>query len=83
MVTGRFMLEGGWFGAGAALAGLIGGGLIAAPLAGYVTKIVPARLLLGGAAILVIGLALWQGFQLWPRLLDYPITAQLLGFTAR
>jgi uncharacterized membrane protein YfcA len=83
MITGRFVLEGGWFGAGAALAGLIGGGLIAAPLAGYVTKIVPARLLLGGAAILVIGLALWQGFQLWPRLLDYPITAQLLGFTGR
>ncbi|GAM99648.1 membrane protein [alpha proteobacterium U9-1i] len=83
MITGRFVLEGGWAGAGAALGGLIIGGLLAAPMAGYVTKLVPARLLLGGAAVLVIGLALWQGSQLWPRLLDYPITAQLLGFTAR
>jgi len=42
-------------------------------LAGYVTKIAPARLLLGAAAILVIGLSIWQGVQLWPRLLEYPI----------
>ncbi len=83
MFTGRFVLEGGLAGAGAALGGLILGGLIAAPLAGYVTKIVPARLLLGAAALLVVGLALWQGVQLWPRLLEYPITVQLLSFAAR
>lgn len=83
MFTGRFVLEGGLAGAGAALGGLILGGLIAAPLAGYVTKVVPARLLLGAAALLVVGLALWQGVQLWPRLLEYPITVQLLSFAAR
>ena len=49
------------------------GGVAAAPLAGYVTKIAPARLLLGAAAVLVIGLSIWQGIQLWPRLLEYPI----------
>jgi|CXWL01.1.fsa_nt_gi uncharacterized membrane protein YfcA len=80
MATGRFEIEDGLVGAGAAIAGLIIGGLIAAPLAGYVTKIVPARLLLGAAALLVVGLALWQGVQLWPHLLEYPITTELLRF---
>ena len=57
----------------AALGGLILGGIVAAPLAGYVTKIAPARLLLAAAALLVTGLSVWQGIQLWPRLLEYPI----------
>lgn len=57
----------------AALGGLVIGGLFAAPLAGYVTKIAPARILLGAASILVIGLSIWQGIQLWPRLLEYEI----------
>lgn len=78
LLTGRFVLEGGLPGAGSALVGLILGGLIAAPLAGYVTKVVPARLLLGAAALLVIGLALWQGVQLWPRLLAEPMTERIL-----
>jgi uncharacterized membrane protein YfcA len=73
LLAGRFELEGGLVAGGAALAGLIFGGLIAAPLAGYVTKIAPARFLLGAAAILVMGLSIWQGIQLWPRLLEYPI----------
>jgi uncharacterized protein len=73
LVTGRFVLEGGVVAGGASLAGLIVGGLIAAPLAGYVTKIAPARLLLGAAAVLVMCLSVWQGIQLWPRLLEYPI----------
>jgi uncharacterized membrane protein YfcA len=73
LLTGRFVLEGGLVAGGAALAGLIIGGLIAAPLAGYVTKIAPARFLLGAAAILVTGLSIWQGIQLWPRLLEYPV----------
>jgi uncharacterized protein len=68
ILTGRFELEGGLAAGGAALAGLVLGGLVAAPLAGYVTKIVPGRLLLGGAALVVVGLATWQGWQLWPRL---------------
>src|SRR5262245_11147241 len=73
LLTGRFELEGGLATGGAALAGLIIGGLIAAPLAGYVTKIAPGRVLLAAASVLVIGLSIWQGIQLWPRLLEYPI----------
>lgn len=73
LLTGRFELEGGLWTGGAALAGLILGGMIAAPMAGYVTKIAPGRVLLGAAAVLVIGLSIWQGVQLWPRLLEYPI----------
>jgi uncharacterized membrane protein YfcA len=73
LVTGRFELQGGIATGSAALAGLIFGGLVAAPLAGYVTKIAPARVLLAAASVLVIGLSVWQGVQLWPRLLEYPI----------
>jgi uncharacterized membrane protein YfcA len=76
-VTGRFVFEGGLAGAGVALGGLVLGGVIAAPIAGYVTKIVPARILMAAVGLLVTGLALWQGVALWPKLLDYPITAQL------
>jgi uncharacterized protein len=77
LLTGRFELEGGIISGGAALAGLITGGLIAAPLAGYVTKIAPARTLLGAASVLVICLSIWQGIQLWPRLLEYPVFRQM------
>lgn len=77
MVTGRMVIEGGIGQALAALGGLVLGGLVAAPLAGYVTKIASARLLLGAAAVLVIGLSIWQGIQLWPKLLDEPM---LSGF---
>lgn len=73
LMTGRFVLEGGLASGAAALAGLILGGLMAAPLAGYITKIAPARLLLALAAVLVVGLSIWQGLQLWPQLLEYPI----------
>ncbi len=76
LVTGRLVLEGGAASAAASLGGLVLGGLVAAPLAGYVTKIAPARLLLGAASILVIALSIWQGVQLWPRLLEYPIFRQ-------
>lgn len=69
-VTGRFTIEGGAQGAGAALAGLVLGGLIAAPIAGYITKVVPARTLMGAVGALVVALALWQGIQLWPEILD-------------
>lgn len=81
-MTGRFHIEGGWAGAGAALAGLVLGGVIAAPLAGYVTKVLPARVLMAAVGVLVIGLSIWQGVQLWPRLLDMPITAHLAALIA-
>jgi uncharacterized membrane protein YfcA len=82
LLTGRFELEGGLAAGGAALGGLILGGLIAAPMAGYITKIAPARLLLGAASVLVIGLSIWQGIQLWPRLLEYQIFSELVRVTA-
>ena len=72
-LAGRLVLEGGVASAAASFSGLVLGGLVAAPLAGYVTKVAPARLLLGAAAVLVIALSIWQGVQLWPRLLEYPI----------
>lgn len=79
MMTGRMEIEGGIAQALAALAGLVAGGLVAAPLAGYVTKIAPARLLLGAAAVLVISLSIWQGVQLWPKLLADPLITQFFG----
>lgn len=82
-VTGRLELEGGAAMAAAAWAGLVLGGIIAAPLAGYVTKVAPARLLLGGAAVLVVALSIWQGIQLWPHLLDEPVVNSLMGFVPR
>jgi hypothetical protein len=69
-------------GGGAALAGLIVGGLIAAPLAGFVTKVAPARFLLAAAALLVMGLSVWQGVQLWPRLLEYQIFREFAALAA-
>jgi uncharacterized membrane protein YfcA len=82
LFTGRFELEGGVATGGAALAGLILGGIVAAPLAGYVTKVVPARFLLAAAAALVIGLSVWQGAQLWPRLLEYPVFNEFMRLTS-
>jgi uncharacterized membrane protein YfcA len=78
MLSGRMVFEGGFAGAGVALGGLVAGGLVAAPLAGYVTKIVPARSLMGAVGFLVVGLALWQGVQLWPKLIASPNAASLL-----
>jgi uncharacterized membrane protein YfcA len=77
MLTGRLQLEGGLALGGAALAGLILGGIIAAPLAGYITKIAPARGLLAAASVLVMSLSVWQGIQLWPRLLEYEIFSEV------
>lgn len=81
LMTGRFTLEGGLAQGGASLAGLILGGVAAAPLAGFVTKIAPARVLLGAASVLVICLSIWQGIQLWPRLLEYPVFNQMAQVT--
>lgn len=78
LITGRFVIEGGVLAGGAAIAGLILGGVVAAPLGGHVTKVVPARTLLAGASVLVISLSVWQGVQLWPKLLDHPMLAGLV-----
>lgn len=81
-VTGRFHVEGGAQQLGLALAGLLVGGVIAAPLAGRVTKIVPARALFAAVGVLVIGLSVFQGVQLWPKLLTNDVTVRLTGLLA-
>jgi uncharacterized protein len=43
--------------------GLIGGGVIAAPLAGWMVKVLPLRLLTWFVGFLVVALALWQIWQ--------------------
>jgi uncharacterized membrane protein YfcA len=44
----------------AAIGGLIAGGLIAAPLAGYVVRIVPQRRLMIAVGVLIVLLAIYQ-----------------------
>ena len=74
-ISGAFlytMLFAGWKAAGLedmawSIAGLIGGGIIAAPIAGWTTKVLPLKLLTWLVGFLVVGLALWQGYQLWRR----------------
>ena len=51
-----------------AVAGLVIGGLIAAPIAGYATKLIPARTLMGIVGVLVIALASYQAWQVFQRL---------------
>ncbi|MGE0827962.1 MAG: sulfite exporter TauE/SafE family protein, partial [Hyphomonadaceae bacterium] len=81
-VSGRMQVEGGAAQLGMALAGLLVGGVLAAPLAGRVTKIVPARFLMGAVGALVIVLSIWQGIELWPRLLADPHAAALTSLVS-
>jgi uncharacterized membrane protein YfcA len=46
------------------LAGLIAGGVVAAPLAGWMTKVLPVRMLTWIVGLLVVALAVWQGVGL-------------------
>ena len=48
-----------------AVLGLIGGGIIAAPVAGWMTKVLPLRLLTWVVGLLVTGLAAWQALVLF------------------
>ncbi|NDV02138.1 sulfite exporter TauE/SafE family protein [Pseudoroseicyclus tamaricis] len=56
--------EGGVAGHIAAVAGLIVGGVLAAPLAGYVVKIMPARTLMLLVGVLILLLAVYQTWRL-------------------
>ena len=47
-----------------AVLGLVVGGLIAAPLAGWTTKHVPRRPMTFAVGLLIVGLAAWQGAQI-------------------
>jgi hypothetical protein len=50
------------------LVGLIVGGVIAAPIAGWMTRVLPLRLLTWIVGFLVVGLAIWQAYDLFrPR----------------
>lgn len=49
---------------GEAVLGLVIGGVLAAPLAGYLVRIVPARTLMAMVGTLVVGLSLWQAWRL-------------------
>lgn len=49
---------------GAAIGGLIAGGLVAAPFAGYILKLIERKLMMQLVGCLVLGLALWQFIQL-------------------
>ncbi|WP_395647920.1 sulfite exporter TauE/SafE family protein [Terricaulis sp.] len=80
VLTGRFALPEGiaaQYAAAASIGGLIVGGLMAAPLAGHITKIAPPRTLLAGASVLVICLSLWQGYNHWPKLMENDVVAQV------
>ena len=43
-----------------AVAGLVAGGIVAAPLAGYVAKVLPPRVLGAIVGVLIVSLSLWQ-----------------------
>lgn len=60
LVTGHWSEAGDVAQYGWAVAGLIVGGVLAAPFAGYIARVVPPRLLLGMVGLLVTGLALEQ-----------------------
>jgi uncharacterized membrane protein YfcA len=47
------------------LAGLIVGGVVAAPIAGWMTKVLPLRLLTWIVGLVVVALAAWQGVMLF------------------
>lgn len=70
LVTGHWQIAGGFASHTAAIAGLIVGGLLAAPLAGWFVKRIKERLLLRSVGVLVVLLATWQ-------------TAQITGFLHR
>lgn len=63
------LLSGHWETAGLrdllwSLAGLIAGGMVAAPVAGWMTKVLPLRMLTWIVGFLVVALAIWQGVTL-------------------
>lgn len=64
LLTGRWEETGGLLDHGAAIGGLIVGGLIAAPIAGYATRVAPKRVLTAVVGTLVVGLAIYQGLTL-------------------
>jgi uncharacterized membrane protein YfcA len=46
------------------LGGLIAGGVVAAPIAGWMTKVLPLRMLTWIVGLVVVALAIWQAVDL-------------------
>ena len=64
LATGHWKSEG-FAGLAWAIGGLIVGGVAAAPIAGWMTKVLPLRLLTWVVGGLVVSLAIWQGVGLF------------------
>lgn len=64
LVTGHWQNAEGLEGQAWAVGGLVVGGVFAAPLAGWITKVLPARGLTWAVGLLIVGLALYQAAQL-------------------
>lgn len=64
LLSGRWEEADGLRAYGAAVAGLVIGGLLAAPFAGLIAKRLPRRLLMTATGLLILGLAGWQSLQL-------------------
>jgi uncharacterized membrane protein YfcA len=65
LITGRWETDGGFFGYIIPVAGLMAGGVIAAPVASYLAKSIPARKLLTAVGLLVLALTTYQGWLLF------------------
>ncbi len=65
LLTGHWQEADGLMEHAYAVFGLIAGGLLGAPLAGYVTKVIPVRILMWVVGFLVIGLSLYQTLRLF------------------
>lgn len=77
LVTGRLELVGGVIAFATIVGGLILGGLLAAPFAGKVTRIAPARALMAAVGVVVITLSGWRLVQVWPALQHEPTLTAL------
>jgi hypothetical protein len=80
LASGRMTVPEGAAFLGLVVAGLIVGGLAAAPLAGRVTKIVPARALMFAVGFVVIALAIWQAVRVLPALREHALLQNALNF---
>ena len=67
LVTGHWQMAGNLLDYLIPVAGLIAGGVVAAPLASYLCKWVPARKLLTGVGLLVLALTTYQGWMLFAQ----------------
>jgi uncharacterized membrane protein YfcA len=64
IVSGHWQMAGTLAGFIIPVAGLIAGGVVAAPVASYLAKSIPARKLLAGVGLLVLALTTYQGWLL-------------------